>query len=114
MATGDDLPAICNRYGETTQAAVAEWLLLRAEEVENETAAEPPARTPRGFAVWAQFVDLYGHSFSVQRSSLADKHAVWIGSDAEPGRRGHLDVDQARRVRAALDAFIAYAEADPR
>jgi hypothetical protein len=41
-------------------------------------------RTGRGFAI-AEFIDLYGATCSIQKSSLASKDAVWLGvDDANP------------------------------
>lgn len=36
--------------------------------------------TRRGFAL-LQFTDLYGHQCSLQKSSLADEEAIWLGPD---------------------------------
>lgn len=71
------------------------------------TEFQPFARTPRGFAIWADFTDLYGQTFSVQQSSLADQDAVWIGVGET---RGHLSVEMAEHVRDALNAFIEASE----
>ncbi len=37
-------------------------------------------KTERGFAL-ARFIDIYGSRCSVQKSSLADRDAVWVGVD---------------------------------
>lgn len=42
--------------------------------------------------------------FSIQESSLATEHKVWVGADAE---RAHLGIDEARIVRDALSEWIA-------
>lgn len=96
--------------------------------------AERPV-TPRGFAVYAELTDKYGSSVRVQKSSLATDDCAWIfASHPAPKLRHewrerlaaagfatdvqldelaaflapspHLDLDQARQVRDALDAFI--------
>lgn len=72
--------------------------------------AEPDrSTTERGFAVYDQFTDAYGSQVRVQESSSATEPRCWIfaaqrddGESSSP----HLDVEQARRVRDALDAFI--------
>jgi hypothetical protein len=68
-----------------------------------------PARgvTPHGRAIYDEFTDLNGSRVWVQDSSLASDRAVWVFAqrgdmDTDP----HLNVEQARRVRDALDAFI--------
>ena len=64
--------------------------------------------TERGFAIYTTFHDTYGHRVWVQESSAATEPKVWIfcdGVDTAP----HLNVDQAKMVRAALDRFIAEA-----
>jgi len=41
-------------------------------------------KTHRGFAV-GNFLDMYGCKCSIQKSSLADDDAIWVGiDDAEP------------------------------
>ena len=94
----------------------------------------PPNRsvTPRGFTTYDEFTDTYGSKVVVRESSGAAGPRVWIFADypdgpeqhLTPGDRQrlarfdigelaarltpspHLDVEQARRVRDALDAFI--------
>ncbi len=40
--------------------------------------------TPRGFTV-VEFVDFYGHTCTLQKSSLATEDAIWLGvEEAEP------------------------------
>jgi hypothetical protein len=68
--------------------------------------------TPRGFAVYDQFTDTYGSVIRVQQSSAAAESRCWIfaenaGMDVAPAP--HLNVEQAKRVRDALDAFITEA-----
>jgi hypothetical protein len=65
--------------------------------------------TERGFAVYDDFTDRYGHRIRVQRSSLATEAAVWIFTDDEQGS-AHLTVEMAVRVRDALDKFITEQE----
>lgn len=59
--------------------------------------------TERGFTIYDEFTDRYGNEVSVVESSLATEACCWIFCDRAP----HLTVAQARRVRNALDAFIA-------
>ena len=69
-----------------------------------------PARstTDRGFVIYDEFTDTYGHEVRVQESSLATDTRVWVfASDGS----AHLDIAQASRVRDALDTFIREAQA---
>ena len=59
--------------------------------------------TERGFTIYDQFTDRYGNEVSVVESSLATEACCWIFA----GKAPHLNVEQAKRVRDALDAFIA-------
>lgn len=86
-------------------------------------------RTQRGFAK-GQFVDRYGAQCSIQKSSLADEAAIWIGVDDPqpkvlvPGKgfqpvdlkvlvqgelsihtRMHLTVDMVRQLLPLLQHF---------
>lgn len=67
--------------------------------------------TDRGFAIYDEFVDRYGSEVRVQKGSLASEPTVWIfakcHADACGPDAAHLTVEQAKRVRDALDAFIA-------
>jgi hypothetical protein len=70
-------------------------------------------RTERGFAIYADFKDLYHANICIQRSSLAGKRAVWIqnevvpcGPDKEPIGNAHLSVAMAKRVIKALQRFV--------
>ncbi len=67
--------------------------------------------THRGFTIYDEVTDSYGHVVRVQHSSSATRDAVWIfcddGGDDRPAPSPHLDVAQATRVRDALSAFIA-------
>jgi hypothetical protein len=50
-------------------------------------------------------------TLQVQESSLATEHKVWLGQadgpgHGEPGRRFHLNEDEARQVRDALSRFL--------
>lgn len=68
----------------------------------------PRATTARGFAIYDEFTDMYGGQVRVQQSSLASEPAVWIfGKNSDLGSAAHLTVEQARRVRDALGAFLA-------
>lgn len=84
-------------------------------------------RTPRGFIVFSEFTDSYGSRIRVQESSSAEERAVWIFChNNECGRADplasvlggekdftpHLNVAQARRLRNALDKFIAGARSE--
>ena len=60
--------------------------------------------TDRGFTIYDQFTDRYGKQVTITESSLATESCVWIHSS---GGAPHLTVEQARRVRDALGAFIA-------
>lgn len=59
--------------------------------------------TPRGFRIYTQFVDTYGKKVDVLESSLATESRVWI--HAEDGS-AHLNAEQARTVRDALDEWL--------
>lgn len=66
--------------------------------------------TDRGFTTYDQLRDHNGTLVVVRQSSLATEDCVWIFSeDHETGDRRppHLNVEQATRVRDALDAFIS-------
>ena len=67
--------------------------------------------TDRGFAIYDEFTDLYGHKVRVQQSSYASEPAVWIFAEECPDEVGptatHLTLEQAKRVRDGLDAFIS-------
>lgn len=64
--------------------------------------------TERGFAIYDEFTDTYGGEVSVQESSIATDCRVWIfvRHYRETGGGAHLNIEQAKRVRDALDAFI--------
>jgi hypothetical protein len=94
----------------------------------------PEKTTERGFGVYAEFTDSYGSEVRVQESSSAEGPRAWIFAHhvpedryLRPGARElldfigfsdlaelaafltpspHLSIDQAKRVRDALDAFI--------
>lgn len=72
-----------------------------------------PARsvTERGFIIYDQFTDTYGSDVRVQESSAATAAKVWIFCNKhgfpQESASPHLDLNQAKRVRDALDAFIA-------
>ena len=67
--------------------------------------------TGRGFAVYDEFTDTYGSTVIVQESSSPEGARVWIfcrhGGFPQKASEPHLNVEQARRVRDALDAFIS-------
>ena len=63
--------------------------------------------TDRGFAIYEKITDNRGSEIRVQKSSAADDDYVWIfakrgGYDDSP----HLNVEQAKLIRDALDEFI--------
>jgi hypothetical protein len=74
--------------------------------------------TQRGFAIYGELTDRPGHKIEVIESSLAEEHAVRIywhnpkymrtgtmtGEPVPPCL--HLNEDQARQLRAALDLFL--------
>ena len=66
--------------------------------------------TDRGFTVYDEFTDKYGSKIRVQESSIATEPCCWIFADAASSMAAttqpHLTVEQAKRVRDALDAFI--------
>jgi hypothetical protein len=67
--------------------------------------------TDRGLAVYDEFTDTYGSKIRVQESSAATEPKCWIFADAASSMAAttqpHLNVEQAKRVRDALDAFIS-------
>lgn len=70
-----------------------------------------PKRNGRGFAVYADFQDLYGCNVHIVRSSLVGPRAVWIQNEVthhmgEHLGNAHLSVAQAKRVIRALQAFV--------
>lgn len=64
--------------------------------------------TGRGFGYTEILVADYKgqapRAFTVQQSSLATECKVWIGSGEH---RAHMSIDEATRVRDALNAFLA-------
>ena len=84
-----------------------------------------PNRTvsERGFTGYDEFSDAYGAQVTVHESSAASAPHVWVrvrggGTECPPGFPGipeghvndgaaHLNAEQARRLRDALDAFLA-------
>lgn len=77
-------------------------------------------RTPRGFAVYTEFVDTYGNRVRVQKSSSAGVRRCWIFTNYPDGAKfkphapspggittpePHLSPAQARRVAKALLRF---------
>ncbi len=66
--------------------------------------------TERGFVIYDDFIDRYGHRVRIQESSLATESAVWIFTEGGADGAAHLTVEMARRVRGALDKFITTRE----
>ena len=66
--------------------------------------------TERGFITYDEFTDTYDATVTVRESSAATRSCVWVNTQGGgvKGNHGsaHLDVRQAKRLRAALDAFI--------
>lgn len=84
-------------------------------------------KTPRGFNVYAEFEDSYGVGVKVQQSSAMseDEHGasyVWVFVHEEAHVRMHLgektypalhlNPEQAKQLRDALDAHLAALEAE--
>lgn len=69
--------------------------------------------TNRGFVIYDEFDDRYRHRVSVQESSLATEACCWIFTGDGSGGAAHLTVEQAIRVRDALDVFIRENEETP-
>lgn len=69
--------------------------------------------TARGFAR-ATFEDFYKQKCSIQKSSLADVDAIWLGVDVDlkgdAGARMHLDIEQARELIGVLTCFVEAGE----
>ena len=67
--------------------------------------------TDRGFPL-GKFKDLYGAECSVQESSLASKHAIWLGVDEAEYYKGdgkprmHLTQDQVKELIPVLQRFV--------
>jgi hypothetical protein len=76
-------------------------------------------RTPRrrtvgrGLRLWGTFKDTHGNRIRVQESSAADGPCMWIFCDSDqlPDPSPHLNRAGARRLRAALDRYLA--DTDP-
>jgi hypothetical protein len=68
-------------------------------------------KTERGFNVYLDTEDTYGHSVRVQESSKACEHCVWIfcsrgtGVETDDSPQPHLNRKQAREVARALLRF---------
>lgn len=75
--------------------------------------------TDRGFLDFEGITDSYGAKVTVYQSSAAVSPHVWLGirggSGNEQGSNAasHLNLEQARAIRDALDAFLKDAE-DPK
>jgi hypothetical protein len=68
--------------------------------------------TDSGLTVYDEFTDTYDHEVRVVESSASGETCCWIvaGATMTAGGRpasAHLNVEQAKRVRDALDAFIS-------
>lgn len=63
--------------------------------------------TTRGFRV-VRFFDRYNFPCSLQESSLATEHAVWLGIDTEndPSNRMHLTLEQVEMLLPYLQHFV--------
>lgn len=74
-------------------------------------------KTNRGFGIYSEFTDSYGQGITVQESSSATKHCVWIFTKGRDGKdysmhmgevhvpSPHLTKAQARRLAKALLKF---------
>ncbi|QMU97828.1 hypothetical protein FVO59_11885 [Microbacterium esteraromaticum] len=98
---------------ERRRAMFDRWLAAHDAEVRAGVVPEEPEweyMTPRGFGYTEIKVANYAgqpeRTFSIQQSSLATECQVWIGLDDD---RAHMSVEQATRVRDALNAFLASA-----
>lgn len=74
----------------------------------------PESYTQRGFAMYREKIETsYGGSIRVQESSNV-KPSVWLFLEESTGCGGfdqHLNIDQARQLRDALNEFLeAYDE----
>lgn len=70
--------------------------------------AEPNRTTTEsGLVIYDEFADTNGRKVRVQESSIATESRCWIfiGGEGDEGA-AHLNVEQAKRLRGALDAFI--------
>lgn len=63
--------------------------------------------TERGFTIYDEFTDTNGSQIRVQESSIATESRCWIFANPPSP---HLNVEQAKRVRDALNAFIRECE----
>ena len=65
-------------------------------------------RDVRGFAIYLETKDTYGQAVRVKQSSAACVDAVWIfcKSKEDVESSPHLDIDGAKEVIAALQAFV--------
>ncbi len=67
----------------------------------------PVIRTDRGFQI-INFIDRYGHTCTLQQSSLADftmpgSSAVWLGIGKD---RMHIDYEQVKLLCKTLETWI--------
>lgn len=92
---------------------IGPWLAAHDAEVRAGVVAEEPGWegvTGRGFGFTEILVADYEgqppRPFTVQQSSLATECKVWIGSG---DTRAHMNIEEASRVRDALNAFLAAA-----
>ena len=68
-------------------------------------------KTERGFAI-GSFMDRYGHSCSIQKSSLASEDCIWLGQDEAGGEpaRMHLTQEMAADLIPLLKRFVKIGE----
>jgi hypothetical protein len=66
--------------------------------------------TERGFITYDEFTDTYDATVTVRQSSAATRACVWVFTEGGGVKRNHgsahLGVEQATRLRDALDVFI--------
>ena len=75
-------------------------------------------KTSRGFA-FGKFMDIFGATCSIQKSSLADEDAIWLGRD-DPEicdgvilARMHLDRERVAMLLPILQRFVLTGEIEP-
>lgn len=100
-------------FGDAVDSVEAFDRWLATHDAEARAIAEEPeweGVTGRGFGFTEILVADYEgqppRPFTVQQSSLATECKVWIGSG---DTRAHMNIEEASRVRDALNAFLAAA-----
>lgn len=87
-----------------------------AQAVENAQSKLQIRKTARGFAL-AEFADHYGSKCSIQDSSLATEHCIWLGCDqhfnGHAGGRMHLTRAMAKDLIPLLRRFVLKGSIEP-